>query len=86
MNFMGIYLSLSKDSLSKGKMSYKIMKDTKNKNMSISMNINKYNGNARIIKLPLKMSKINKYNFLLNLKVEMTASHLIHSEIKSVNL
>ena len=86
MNFMGIYLSLSKDSLSKGKMSYKIMKDTKNKNMSISMNINKYNGNARIIKLPLKTLKINKYSFLLNLKVEMTASHLIHSEIKSVNL
>lgn len=75
MNFMGIYLNLSKDSLSKVKMSCKIMKGTKNKYMIKMMKINKYNGNVRIIKLQSKTSKIKKFNFLLNLKMVMTVSH-----------
>lgn len=50
MSFMGIYLNSSKDSLNKGKMSWLIMKDTKNKNINKMMKINNYNGNVKIIK------------------------------------
>ena len=72
---MGIYLNSSKDSLNKGKMSWLIMKDTKNKNINKMMKINNYNGDVKIIKPQLKTQKIKKFSYLLNQKVAMTASH-----------
>lgn len=73
MSFMEICQNLSKDNLNKEKMSWLIMKDTKKKNKILMLKINSNNGLVIIIQLLLETLKIKKFNFLLNLKVEMIA-------------